>query len=300
MRILVLGSTGYLGAHVAERLRALPGARVLVGGRSPAADVDVDLARVRPEQLAKALASAAPDTVVNCAGATGGDAVTLAEVNARGPAVLCAALREASPAARLVHLGSAAEYGPGTPDIPGTESAATRPVGPYGATKLAGTVAVTSSGLDAVVLRVGNPVGPGAPPTGLPGRIAALLREAGPDPAAVLRLGDLSAHRDFVDVRDVARAVVLAATAPGPLPPVLNIGGGRAVPVRDLVTSLAGQAGFRGRIEEGAASPAGSARSAQVSWQCSDISAADEALGWRPAHSLDDALAALWEGGTTP
>ncbi|NEE10089.1 NAD-dependent epimerase/dehydratase family protein, partial [Streptomyces sp. SID7499] len=85
MRILVLGSTGYLGAHVAERLRALPGARVLVGGRSPAADVDVDLARVRPEQLAKTLASAAPDTVVNCAGATGGDAVTLAEVNARGP-----------------------------------------------------------------------------------------------------------------------------------------------------------------------------------------------------------------------
>ncbi|MGW7283075.1 NAD-dependent epimerase/dehydratase family protein, partial [Streptomyces sp. NPDC054844] len=29
MRILVLGFTGYLGAHVAERLRALPGARVL-------------------------------------------------------------------------------------------------------------------------------------------------------------------------------------------------------------------------------------------------------------------------------
>ncbi|MGW6548535.1 NAD-dependent epimerase/dehydratase family protein, partial [Streptomyces massasporeus] len=252
------------------------------------------------EQLAKALASAAPDTVVNCAGATGGDAVTLAEVNARGPAVLCAALREAAPAARLVHLGSAAEYGPGTPDTPVTESAATRPVGPYGATKLAGTVAVTSCGLDAVVLRVGNPVGPGAPPTGLPGRIAALLREAGPGPAAVLRLGDLSAHRDFVDVRDVARAVVLAATASGPVPPVLNVGGGRAVPVRDLVTSLAGLAGFRGRIEEGAASPAGSARSAQVSWQCSDISAAEEALGWRPAHSLDDALAALWEGGRTP
>ncbi|MFF5960704.1 NAD-dependent epimerase/dehydratase family protein [Streptomyces luteogriseus] len=300
MRILVLGSTGYLGAHVAEGLRALPGAQVLVGGRSPAADVDADLAHVRPEQLAKAFASAAPDTVVNCAGATGGDAVTLAEVNARGPAVLCAALREAAPAARLVHLGSAAEYGPGTPDTPVTESAATHPVGPYGATKLAGTVAVTSSGLDAVVLRVGNPVGPGAPPTGLPGRIAALLREAGRDPEAVLRLGDLSAHRDFVDVRDVARAVVLAATAPGPLPPVLNLGGGRAVPVRDLVRNLAGLAGFRGRIEEGAASPAGSARSAQVSWQCSDISAAEEALGWRPAHSLDDALAALWEGGSTP
>ncbi|MZF84721.1 NAD(P)-dependent oxidoreductase [Streptomyces sp. SID5643] len=297
MRILVLGFTGYLGTHVADRLRALPGAQVLGGGRSPAADLDVDLARVRPERLAKALASAAPDTVINCAGATGGDAVPLAEVNARGPAVLCAALRAAAPAARLVHLGSAAEYGPGAPGIPVTEAAATCPVGPYGATKLAGTVAVTASGLDAVVLRVGNPVGPGAPPSGLPGRIAALLREAGAGPEAVLRLGDLSAHRDFVDVRDVARAAVLAATAPGPLPPVLNIGGGRAVPVRDLVHGLAGLAGFRGRIEEGTV---GSARSAQVSWQCSDIAAAERALGWRPAHTLGDALAALWEGGRTP
>ncbi|MEU1575012.1 NAD(P)-dependent oxidoreductase [Streptomyces collinus] len=297
MRILVLGFTGYLGTHVVEHLRALPGAQVLGGGRSPAADLDVDLARVRPERLAKALASAAPDTVINCAGATGGDTVALAEVNARGPAVLCAALREATPAARLVHLGSAAEYGPGAPGIPVTESAATCPVGPYGATKLAGTVAVTDSGLDAVVLRVGNPVGPGAPPSGLPGRIAALLRETGPGPEAVLRLGDLSAHRDFVDVRDVARAAALAATAPGPLPPVLNIGGGRAVAVRDLVRGLADLAGFRGRIEEGTA---GSARSAQVSWQCSDIAAAGRALDWRPAHTLDDALAALWEGGRTP
>ena len=296
MRILVLGHTGYLGTHVAAGLRAVPGAQVLGGGRSAGADHRVDLASVRPEQLAKTLAAVAPDTVVNCAGATGGDAVGLAEVNARGPAVLCAALRDAASTARLVHLGSAAEYGPGTPGAPVTESAPTSPAGPYGATKLAGTAAVTASGLDAVVLRVGNPVGAGAPAASLPGRITALLREAGPDPEAVLPLGDLSAYRDFVDVRDVARAVVLAATASPPPPPVLNVGGGRAVPVRELVHALAARAGFRGRIEESAG---GSVRSARVSWQCSDISAAERALGWRPAHTLEDALATLWESDGT-
>ncbi|MFK0111906.1 NAD-dependent epimerase/dehydratase family protein [Streptomyces sp. NPDC091217] len=299
MRILVLGFSGYLGAHVAERLRALPDARVLGAGRSPDADHGVDLARVRPEELAKTLAAVAPDAVVNCAGATAGDAVTLAEVNTRGPAVLCAALREAAPGARLVHLGSAAEYGPGEAGTLVTESAATCPVGPYGATKLAGTAVVTSSGLDSVVLRVANPVGPGAPPTGLPGRLAAQLRRTGRSFDSALRLGDLSAHRDFVDVRDVARAVELAVTAPEPLPPVLNIGSGRAVPVRELVHGLAEKAGFRGRVEEDAVR-GHSPRSGQVSWQCSAIGAAEEALGWRPRRTLDEALAELWESDGSP
>ncbi|MET7909369.1 NAD(P)-dependent oxidoreductase [Streptomyces avermitilis] len=291
MRILVLGFTGYLGRHVVERLRALPGTRVLGGGRSAGAELGIDLATARPDTLAKALASAAPDAVINCAGATGGDAVTLAEVNSRGPAVLCAALREAAPSARLVHLGSAAEYGPGTRGIRVTESAATRPLTPYGATKLAGTITVTTSGLDAVVLRVGNPVGPGAPLTGLPGRVAGLLLAADGDPDAVIRLGDLSAHRDFVDVRDVAGAAVLAATAPAPLPRVLNIGSGGAVPVRDLVATLTHVAGFPGKVEE---KGGGSARSAEVSWQCSDIGAAGDTLGWQPSYTLDASLAALW------
>ncbi|AEN13385.1 MULTISPECIES: NAD-dependent epimerase/dehydratase family protein [unclassified Streptomyces] len=293
MRVLVLGHTGYLGGHVAGSPALPPDTVLLRSGRSSGAELRVDLARVGVDALAGILESAAPDAVINCAGAVGGDAVELAEVNARGPAVLCAALRRAAPGARLVHLGSAAEYGPGAEGVRVTESAAARPVSPYGATKLAGTVAVASSGLDAVVLRVGNPVGPGAPSAGLPGRVAGLLRTAGRDPAAVLRLGDLSAYRDFVDVRDVARAAVLAATVPGPLPGVLNIGGGRAVPVRELVASLVRAAGFRGRVEE-AAHEGGSARSAGVSWQCSDSAAAGAALGWRPSYSLDDSAAALW------
>ncbi|MEU9011693.1 NAD(P)-dependent oxidoreductase [Streptomyces sp. NPDC048479] len=289
MRILLLGSTGFLGGHTAEQLRALPGVRLLVGGRSAAADVPFDLT-AGPGVLADALHAASPSVVVNCAGAVAGSAVHLTDINARGPAALCEALRDAAPGARLVHLGSAAEYGPTAPGSPVAESAATRPVSPYGATKLAGTVAVNSCGLDAVVLRVFNPVGPGAPAAGLPGRLAGELRRAGDEGA--VQVGDLSAHRDFIDARDVADAAVRAATAAGPLPPVLNIGSGRATAVRELADSLMRVAGFRGRLEQ---TGDGSARSTAVSWQCADIAAARAALDWRPERTLDDSLIALWE-----
>lgn len=289
MRILVLGHSGYLGGHVARELRALPGVRYFGAGRGPTADLAVDLATVGPGPLAERLFSYAPDAVINCAGAVGPQSVALAEVNVRGPAVLCAALREAAPTARLVHFGSAAEYGPSGIGERVTEQSAARPTTLYGATKLAGTLAVTSSGLDAVVLRITNPVGPGAPAAGLPGRLARQLRDLGP--RSSVRLGDLSAHRDFVDARDVAHAAVLAATEGDPLPPVLNIARGQAVPVRELVHELARAAGFEGHIEENAE---GSARSADVPWQCSDPSAARTTLGWSPRYALADSVSALW------
>lgn len=298
MRVLVLGSTGYLGGHIAERLHALPGVRLLRGGRAPSDDLRVDLAHMTPAALAEQLTRAEPDAVVNCVGAVGGSPLVLAEANSRGPAALCEAMRSATPAARLVHLGSAAEYGPTGIGERTAEEACARPVAPYGATKLAGTLAVLEAELDALVLRVTNPVGPGAPPAGLPGWLTAELgRAVAGTPHATVQVGDLSAYRDFVDVRDVADAVALALTLPGRLPSLLNIGSGRAVPVRDLVHGLVGAAGFTGRVEESLGKVG---RSVAVPWQCSDIAAAERELGWTPVHSLRDSVTALWNADGAP
>lgn len=292
MRILLLGGDGFLGRHATAVLRSLPGATVLTAGRRPAHDLRLDLATAQPGPLGEELAALAPDVVVNFAGAVAGSAVKLAEVNARGPAVLCEALQLGAPKTRLVHIGSAGEYGVCETGSSLSEEADARPVGVYGATKLAGSLAVAGSPLDAVVLRVFNPVGPGAPAGSLPGRLAAELRRVAPEGTdGVVRVGDLSAHRDFVDARDIARAVGLAATADRPLPRVLNLASGRARPVRAIADGLVAAAGFTGRIDE---SGAGSERSAAVSWQQADVSAAARELGWHPETDLADTLRDLW------
>jgi nucleoside-diphosphate-sugar epimerase len=301
-RVLVIGASGFLGAHVRDRAKDA-GMDVVTAGRSPLKDsrahCEVDLSAADPGRLATVLGTMAPDVVVNCAGATSGDVGTMATVNVTGTAALIRALRMSGRPIRLVHLGSAAEYGPSEPGTAVAESAPARPASAYGATKLAGTELVElgrATGLDAVVLRVFNPVGPGTPETILPGRVVAELRRA-LSSGADARLGSLEAVRDFVDARDVADAALAAAQVPILGGAVLNVGSGVGTPVRTLVKELVAISGYDGRVlEDGSGSP----NSAGLSWQQADIDLVQRDLGWRPRHDLRTSLADLWEDCRVP
>lgn len=287
MRCLLLGATGFLGGHVRARLDDDPRVTVVPAGRS--GDVlRIDLAEAGPGELWSMLRETAPDVVVNCAGVTGGDAVAMASGNVVAVAHLIAAMDRHGRPIRLVHLGSAAEYGVVPAGRPVPETFPAQPVSAYGMSKLAGTELVLAArrhGRPATVLRVFNPIGPGTPATLLPGRLAATLRRAA-ETGERARVGNLDGHRDLVDVRDVAEAVAATATAAGPLPGVLNVGSGHATALRDLAARAARAAG----VEPPAEDDGGSARSAAVTWQQADISAAVASLGWRPAYPLAASL----------
>jgi NDP-hexose 4-ketoreductase len=296
MRIMIVGASGFLGRHVLHQAETA-GLEAVTAGRSPAGaahpHVTLDMTGNGTDGAAAALAAAAPDVVVNCAGAIAGPPDVLARVNVSGTHALVTAMLAAPGPIRLVQIGSAAEYGPGEPGVRVTEAAPPRPSSDYGITKLAATRLVElarSAGLDATVLRVFNPVGPGAPADSLPGKLVARLRRTsddGPD----IRLGPLDAVRDFVDPRDVAQAVVAAALAPSLPDPVVNIAGGLGVPVRTLVKELVAISGCDVTVHEHACSPA---RSAATPWQEADITLAHRDLGWRPTRDLTTSLADLW------
>ncbi|MFD5621379.1 NAD-dependent epimerase/dehydratase [Streptomyces yangpuensis] len=329
MRVLLIGANGYLGRYVADRLLADPAVQLTALGRGDDADVRFDLATGSPGALTRFLDAVHPGVVINCAGATRGGARELTRHNTVAVATICESLRRSGCGARLVQLGCAAEYGPSQPGSSTAEDAVPRPGGPYGVSKLAATELVLGSGLDAVVLRIFSPVGPGTPAGSPLGRLAEAMRRAMQAGDGELKLSGLGVQRDFVDVRDVARAVHAASlsAAQG----VVNIGTGRAVRLRDAAAVLARVAGYGGALHEldlphggpqqghghpgrpsglaSIGSPRSEATVEQLAatapqpypypdgcgaWQQADVRTARDRLGWRPRIGLEESLADIW------
>ncbi|MGW5739257.1 MULTISPECIES: activator-dependent family glycosyltransferase [Streptomyces] len=298
-RALVLGGTGFLGRRIAAAFEAA-GTETVRVSRTASGDgrcVALDLAAAGPAALDRLLADTRADVVVNAAGiAWQSDEDGMRRLNADFAARLAAAAARSAHDPLLIQLGTVHEYAPAPAGTGIAEDHETAPVTHYGRTKLLGTQAVLKAaredGLRAAVLRIVNVCGPGTPPASLLGLVAAQVARHTTDaePPPPLEVSPLVARRDYVDVRDVADAVLAVADAPDGAADgrIFNIGRGEAVPVRDLVERLVAFGGVPGAVRERAADgPAGVGGAA---WQQVDIARARDVLGWRPRRSLEDSL----------
>ncbi|PRY47835.1 nucleoside-diphosphate-sugar epimerase [Geodermatophilus tzadiensis] len=282
-RALVTGAGGFVGRHLADRLRA--------DGWSVTGLTRADVDLTDPGAAAAAVRAADPDVVFSLAA---GRAKATAQERAATVAVntspwLVDALPDRCRA--VVRLGSSTEYAAGP--VPLAEDAPLHPRGFFGATKAAGSLllqaAAAERGVRAAVLRAFQVYGPGDHPTRLVPVVLAAARSGGtvPLPAGVSR-------RDWVWVGDVVDACVRAALADD-LPPgaVLNIGTGVQTGVADLVATAERVTG-RPIATASGAHPGRAWDTAD--WVC-DPRAARAALGWVPTVGLEEGLARTWAAG---
>ena len=144
---------------------------------------------------------------------------------------------------KILIVGSADEYGLAKPeDNPLSENQPLLPVSPYGLSKLAqdmmGYVYYKSFNLPIVRVRPFNHIGPRQSPQFVVPAFAKQIAEAEANLAEpVVRVGNLSAKRDFTDVRDMVKAYWLALQK-GDLGEVYNLGSGKAYEIGWVLKTL--------------------------------------------------------------
>jgi GDP-4-dehydro-6-deoxy-D-mannose reductase len=244
--MLLVGATGFVGAHLAEAA-AGAGLRLIGVGRE-ASDEAPGCDLLDPASVRACVAAVKPDLVVNAAGSASvgrsweQPGETFA-VNVGGALNLLEAVAQEAPAAYVLCLSSADVYGARDEgELPLAEELEPRPLTPYGAGKAAMEVLCgqysRGRGMRIGVVRAFNMIGPGQSPRfavpGFASRIARAEREGG---EVELRLGNPAARRDFVDVRDGARALLELSRRE--LPGTYNLCSGRGTAIAELVAELA-------------------------------------------------------------
>ena len=297
--IVITGGAGFIGSNLAQRLvtnghsvriiddlstgRLANIDRLVQGG-------DVDL--VRGSILDRSLLREAfkgADYIFHLAALPSvarsvKDPLSTNEVNIEGTLNVLIEARDAN-VGKVVTASSSSVYGD-TPTLPKDESMRPNPRSPYAISKLAGEhychVFSELYGLATICLRYFNVFGPHQDPRSeyaavIPRFISSVLNGEPP-----LMYGDGAQTRDFTFVQDVVDANLLAmeSDAEG----AFNISGGRQTSIEELAWMIINAMGSDVEPVKGPRRPG------DILHSVADITAARDAFGYRPEHSLEDGL----------
>ena len=329
-RIAVTGVNGFVGRHLAAELA---GNGIEVVGIGIEEKPDPALGSLLREYVVADLVEEWPDT------GTVGAVIHLAGLAAVGPSFdepqryitvnsamvtnLCEGVLASGSSPRVVLVSSGAIYD-GKQMLPLTEESAIAFNSPYTVSKVLTenqAAYYRGRGLDCVIARPFNHIGPGQGPGFLLPDLAAALtmveepaslvevraceprtqealvsrpRPSAPQPAArrpsarPLKVGNLTTRRDYTDVRDVARAYRMLATQPHLSHSIYNICSGRSLAGNDILTELLKASGLScvdTEIDESRLRPDDPAEIV------GDNSRLRDDLGWTPRFSIEDTIA---------
>lgn len=300
-KVLITGARGFIGSHLSSRIRQMyPDSEVLEldrDGKRAAEGTNLCADLLDKEALADIISEHRPECVFHLAGIIYSlDWTEHYRGNVETTINIFEALKRCAVQARVVVPGSAAEYGRISPeDLPIEERTPPNPVSPYGVVKVWQTTAAryyATQGMDAVVGRMFNVIGRGAPKGLSIGSFAAQLRKirTKESPPEIL-VGNLSPRRDFVDVDDACLALVMLAEKGG-TGGIYNICSGVSVSMEEILCMMIERAGLRVSVRI-------DPRRVKAS-EIDDIYGSNERIreetGWRPAVPLSESIDAVISG----
>lgn len=295
MRALVFGSGGFIGRHVVSCFAGRD-ARVVCADIADTGQANFVRIEGEGSNLQSLIRDAAPEVIVNCAGAASvqdsmKDPARDFRLNVAFVSSLLDSVRQAAPGARVVTLSSAAVYGEPA-SAPIRESAPTRPVSPYGWHKAAAEALCREYamifGVRCLSLRIFSAYGPG-----LRKQLFWDFYNKGRNSDVIAMFGTGKETRDFIHAADIADAIAAAVDGASFDGGALNVACGRSVSISEAVGLLAKALGwsktvrFSGEVRMGD----------PVAWRA-DISALRE-LGFEPRYDLERGLreVAAWLNG---
>lgn len=312
-RILITGANGFVGTWLRRELdkrqtRDGCDLTVITAGHGNPSDRTIDITdRYQVVDLVK---ESRPSAIIHLAAiAAPTEARRLPQrawdVNFQGTMNLAYATLEHSPEARFIFVGSSEAYGASFNDAAGAPLQEDRPLKPmtvYGATKAAADVLVGQlayQGLKAICFRPFNHTGPGQTDTYVAAAFARQLAEisSGSRPPR-MEVGNLSAFRDFLDVRDIVRAYAdsaLMEVPPDALGKAFNLSSGRPMQIRSLLDTLIDLSGLKVDVELDPQR----LRGPEVTVASGDNEAALKTFGWKPEIEMRQTLGDVLEDWKT-
>lgn len=253
MKALVVGGGGFVGPYLVRHLKDELGYEVTVT-KTEKETLAMDGAVVKnldildKNQISELLNEEKPDYLFHLAAQSSvvyswKNPTLTVDVNIKGCVNLLEAVKDADEKPRVLLIGSGEEYGHIKKDeCPIIEDNVLRPGNIYAATKscqnMLGKIYSDAYGLDIMMVRAFNHIGPNQTPVFVVAdfcKQVADIEKGKQEP--VIYVGNLSAKRDFTDVRDVVKAYALLVKG-GKRGETYNVGRGHAVAIEDILKEI--------------------------------------------------------------